>query len=307
MLRQRKAVDDVGAPATPAAGQRATDDLAALGPLHATITLLRMLLPLVAIAAMVMAGDDERGRRAFWHCLPFASAGIAAAVVKFGTQKLWSDERPPARALQSWQLQQAVVPAVQLGALAFAVIFWDAEYDLGTPDPGYLSAAVALGVAGAGIHLVFPTVCAGAKLIDAASPSPAPRLRPYPVGFPAPRHRCRSGGQAAVIGMIAGANSLVLPLVDEIFFRSFVDDRLAEHFGWTVGGLATAVLWGALHSSYPFEWLYTAAFGLGLQALVEHPSERTEIITAAVVAHLVRNVLLSTYGVATRNWYLLEL
>jgi len=53
--------------------------------------------------------------RAFWHCLPFASAGIAAAVVKFGTQKLWSDERPPARALQSWQLQQAVVPAVQLG------------------------------------------------------------------------------------------------------------------------------------------------------------------------------------------------
>lgn len=80
-----------------------------------------------------------------------------------------------------------------------------------------------------------------------------------------------------------------------------------EHLGWTLGGLATAVVWGALHSGYPFEWVYTAAFGAGLQALVEHPSEHTEIITAAVVAHLVRNTLLSAYGIATRNWYLLEL
>ena len=56
---------------------------------------------------------------------------MAAATVKFATKKLLPDESPATRALASWQLQQAVVPAVQLGAIATAVIVWDAEYDLG--------------------------------------------------------------------------------------------------------------------------------------------------------------------------------
>lgn len=97
-----------------------------------------------------------------------------------------------------------------------------------------------------------------------------------------------------VIGVIAGT-------AEEIFFRGYMQTRLAAHWPPAVAVLVTSFAFGLLH----LEWLHAGlAFGLGLW--LGFVTERTGSALPAVAAHVINNTLftvLTAVGLtATAFW-----
>jgi hypothetical protein len=105
-----------------------------------------------------------------------------------------------------------------------------------------------------------------------------------------------------VLARIAGS-SLVVPPLEEVFYRSFLYRYIAKpafqsvplkHFGW-VPLLVTAGLFGLAH---PDRWLAAVLCGLVYQWLVI----RTQRLGDAITAHAITNFLLGAWVVWKEDW-----
>eukprot|EP00040_Diaphanoeca_grandis_P008232 m.44460 g.44460 ORF g.44460 m.44460 type:complete len:298 (-) comp19684_c0_seq1:93-986(-) len=276
--------------------RRATEEILSLGPVTAGVSLLRQLLPLLALWQIVLAPSTESGRYTFWHCLPFASAALAVLIVSFATQKKKNEDPiKPTTKRNIDTVAVAVVHFVVLGCGMSRGI----EYDLQPLSSPLLARSIAIGLVGAVVHVWWPTVCVAVNILESAVP-PTPRISPH--GLPKGRRWIHDNPSVAVLKIIN--NMILVPLVDEIFFRCFMHHWLAPSYGEPGAWGITSILWAALHCHYPGEWIYTAMFGIALQSLVV--SNPAENVSGAVTAHVVRNTVLNLYAVITRSWYLLD-
>jgi hypothetical protein len=97
-----------------------------------------------------------------------------------------------------------------------------------------------------------------------------------------------------VIGVVAG-------VAEEVFFRGYMQTRLAEHWTPAAAVVVTSLAFGLLH----LEWLHAAlAFGLGLW--LGFVTERSGSALPAVAAHVVNNTVftvLTASGVTAQAFW----
>ncbi len=79
-------------------------------------------------------------------------------------------------------------------------------------------------------------------------------------------------------------------IVEELIFRSILQQRLEEKIGLTGGLIATSIIFGAMHSGYSnyYEVLFASLAGLA----IGFGFQRTRSLPFAVIAHGVNNVIL---------------
>ena len=98
-----------------------------------------------------------------------------------------------------------------------------------------------------------------------------------------------------IVARVAGT-ILVVPLVEELFFRGYVLDRFLGKNPWfsLLGlGLSTA-LFAVLHGQWLLAAIAAVAYGLLYV--------RSRLISDAVLAHAASNSIIAAYAVATLNW-----
>jgi membrane protease YdiL (CAAX protease family) len=82
-------------------------------------------------------------------------------------------------------------------------------------------------------------------------------------------------------------------LVEEIIFRSMLQQRLEEKIGLFKGLIVASIIFGAMHSGYSnyYEFLFASFAGL----MIGFGFQRTRSLPFAIIAHGVNNVIL--YGI----------
>lgn len=147
--------------------------------------------------------------------------------------------------------------------------------------------------------LVGLAVCAEWILID--------RLVPYPhvgsrVGFDPFAFFASPGPRTAFIGVRLYGLVLMVPVMEELFLRSFVL-RFIENPHFTsvpIGHMSWTAFWavaGLMGLSHP-EWLVAIVASIAYTLLLY----RTRSLFAAVVAHAVTNAALGVYVLRTGSW-----
>lgn len=109
-------------------------------------------------------------------------------------------------------------------------------------------------------------------------------------------------GWAFVAVRVLG-RSLVVPPLEEVFYRSFVYRYLANPKfldlplgAWhTMAFVVTSLMFGLAH---PGQWVQGIVCGMAFQALVI----RNRRLGDAMLAHATTNVIISAYAIATRQW-----
>ncbi|SMX50698.1 exosortase E/protease, VPEID-CTERM system [Maliponia aquimaris] len=120
-------------------------------------------------------------------------------------------------------------------------------------------------------------------------------------GDTAPATGTLAGGALVLWYALRGIGTVVfVPLLEELFFRDYLESRLRRRsgFAWTVGAmLVSATLFAALHS----RWAEAFAAALILSAV----ARRRENITDAILAHAVANAVVFAAAVGAGNFALI--
>ena len=113
----------------------------------------------------------------------------------------------------------------------------------------------------------------------------------------APPHGALAGGLLVLWFVVRGLGTVLLvPLVEELFFRDYLEGRLRIGTGraWAIfAALVTAALFAALHD----RWAEALVAGLAFSAL----ARRQGNITDAILAHAVANLIVYAVAIATGN------
>jgi uncharacterized protein len=111
--------------------------------------------------------------------------------------------------------------------------------------------------------------------------------------------------QAPFLGVRFIGLALLVPVLEELFWRGFLLRWITEMEGWEklpvekftpVAALIVSALFAIAHP----EWLAALVYGLGLCWLLKV----TKSLTACIMAHAVTNLLLGIYVLVTKNWQL---
>jgi CAAX protease family protein len=156
---------------------------------------------------------------------------------------------------------------------------------LGVPPKGSRAREFAWGAA-AGVVL-YPTIAIGVGFLlefvfDLFSPTPVQAPAQLPEGL--------SGG-AEILAVILAV--FVAPLVEELFFRGVVFRSIRDRYGFPIGAIGSAVVFGLVHY-VPAPWRDAALLqsamvftGLGLAWVYE----RRGTIVASIAAHMAFNTI----------------
>jgi uncharacterized protein len=177
------------------------------------------------------------------------------------------------------------------GAFLVALLVWfrarqpDWPTVLGVPPRGSRAREIAWGAA-AGVVL-YPTIAIGVGLLlqfvfDLFSPTPVEAPAQLPEGL------SRGGEILAVILAV-----LVAPVVEELFFRGVVFRSIRDRYGFPIGAIVSAVVFGLVHY-VPAPWrdaalLQTAMVFTGLALAWIY--ERRGTIVASMAAHMAFNTI----------------
>lgn len=216
-------------------------------------------LGIVALARSVPALRRDAAPAARTAPLPFWRDPVVARILPFAVFML--------SALAASTLSQtpgAVYPLRMLAVVAVLVPFWSLYRRLDWRlDPLALAGGAAIGL----MWVLIPV-----------EPGPAP-------------YGALTGGLLVLWFVIRGLGTvLVVPLIEELFFRDYLEGRLrlGDGRGWTVlAALISAGLFAALHA----RWAEAFVAGLVFSALA-----RRGRVTDAILAHAVANVIV--YGIA---------
>ena len=138
------------------------------------------------------------------------------------------------------------------------------------------------------------------KLVTGKLPEP---LKPEPPWNPLEFFRAAPAlGWGFVLIRVLG-RSLVVPPLEEVFYRSFVSRYLANPkflelpLGvWhPMAFVVTSLMFGLAH---PGQWIQAVVCGMAFQALVI----RNRRLGDAMLAHATTNAIISAYAIATQQW-----
>ena len=206
---------------------------------------------------------------------------------------------------ETWSPLQPYYPWVySVKVLAVGATWWAFRSAYPSPSRTGLGLGVAFGVVGVLVWITLSLWNPLAGLADALPEWLAGWLIPERVGFDPSAAIEGPFGRIAFVTVRLIGLALVVPLMEEVFWRGFLLRYLiAEDFAKVPIGAYTpmsfALVTGAFVAVHP-EILAALVWGAGINLLLY----RTKNLWACIVAHSVTNLLLGIYVLETGTWWL---
>jgi membrane protease YdiL (CAAX protease family) len=267
------------------------------GPLQGAVTFVGLLVPLIALRAMIWPDSPAD----FWRCFPLAMRSISGPIAEC---LLIVFKRHHAVAGRERWLSYTLNALLTFTALAIIpfIATSSLRMDLKPCVLWLIVVGIATGAFFSGVDSFWPKMCYRLGWIESIVP-PSSLSNDEDIGWNPYNdvgvHQSRIFGHffltVRFINLV-----LIVPLAEELFFRDYLFEKFGS--GIFIPVLGTAFLWSCCNMHYKGEWFLRFALGVALQALVLGKPVSCGLVPS-VAAQATRNLVASALAIRFRRWY----
>ena len=267
------------------------------GPIQGLATFIGLLIPLIAIHAIIWSD-----KASFWRCLPMAMRSLAGP---FGEVLVYIFQHSSLVKGQERWFCYTIVSIFNFTSLSFlgAMAGDSIHLDIWSCNAYLILVGIVTGVFVSLVDSVWPKICYRLKWIESVSP-PTPLFHSEENSWN-PYAGMGHDQSSALVGhfylVVRSINMILLiPLVEELFFREHIYSEFGHN--WGVPLFASAFIWSCFKMHYKGEWFVRFFFGLALQVLVVMSPLSCGLVPS-VAAHATRNLIATIITIKYRQWY----